>query len=53
MTRRASRRRSRDDLGRCAVHPAEVEIVNTIDTVIRRLRDEGWFERWAAEHDGF
>jgi polar amino acid transport system substrate-binding protein len=35
-----------------AVHPAEVEIVNAIDTVIRRLRNEGWFERLAAEHDG-
>jgi ABC-type amino acid transport substrate-binding protein len=34
-----------------AVHPDEVEIVNAIDTVIRSLRDEGWFEKWAAEHD--
>jgi len=45
-----------DDLGvelyAFAVHPDDVEISGAIDTVILHLRDEGWFERWTAGHDG-
>ena len=33
-----------------AVNPNEVEIVDAINTVILRLRDEGWFESRTAEH---